>query len=239
MVLGWEGQRDSECWLRRLGSRMRDRAIAVSALLAVSAFLSGCTSSSGVNAQDLTSTAGSTTISAAGPSTSSSQSRTTTAPPTSEAPTVTSTLESAGTVGLSAEESTDRAAIETQWDKFWQVYAALPHTPEGDRQTLATQVAVDPALSSLLNDAKTLNGKGWDTYGQFTSRISWPQSVDGKATAVIADCQDASQAGSFETSTGNKTTVGVARNPLQATLARGEDGVWRVVQVFYLQDEPC
>jgi len=98
---------------------------------------------------------------------------------------------------------------------------------------------VDPALSSLLNDANTLNGKGWDTYGQFTSRISWPQSVDGKATAVIADCQDASQAGSFETSTGNKTTVGVARNPLQGTLARGEDGVWRVVQVFYLQDEPC
>ena len=88
-------------------------------------------------------------------------------------------------------------------------------------------------------NANTLNSKGWDTYGQFTSRISWPQPVDGKATAVIADCQDASQAGSLETSTGNKTTVGVARNPLQGTLVRGQDGVWRVDQVYYLKDEPC
>jgi hypothetical protein len=218
---------------------MRDRAIVVGALLAVSAFLSGCTSSSGVTAEDLTSSAGSATISSVVSSTSSSPSLTTTAPSTSEAPTHPSSSESAGTDGLTAQESADRAAIESQWNKFWQVYAALPRTPESDRQTLAAQVAVDPALSSLLNDANTLNGKGWDTYGQFTSRISWPQSVDGKATAVIADCQDASQAGSFETSTGNKTTVGVARNPLQGTLARGEDGVWRVQQAFYLKDEPC
>ena len=122
---------------------------------------------------------------------------------------------------------------------MWQVYAALPHTPESDRQALAAQVAVDPALSNLLTDANTLNSKGWDTYGQFTSRITWPQPVDGKATAVIADCQDASQAGSLETSSGNKTTVGVARNPLQGTFVRGQDGVWRVDQVFYLKDEPC
>jgi len=100
-------------------------------------------------------------------------------------------------------------------------------------------VAVDPALSNLLTDANTMNSKGWDTYGQFTSRISWPQPVDGKTTAVIADCQDASQAGSFETSSGNKTTVGVVRNPLQGTFVRGQDGVWRVDQVFYLKDAPC
>ena len=104
---------------------------------------------------------------------------------------------------------------------------------------MAAEVAVDPALSNLLTDANTLNSKGWDTYGQFTSRITWPQPVDGKATAVIADCQDASQAGSLETSTGNKTTVGVARNPLQGTFVRGQDGVWRVDRVFYLKDEPC
>jgi hypothetical protein len=56
---------------------------------------------------------------------------------------------------------------------------------------------------------------------------------------VIADCQDTSQAGSLETSTGNKTTVGVERNPLQGNLVRGEDGVWRVQQAYYLKDEPC
>ena len=83
------------------------------------------------------------------------------------------------------------------------------------------------------------NSKGWDTYGEFKSRISWPQPVNGKTTAVIADCQDASQAGSLETSTGKKTTVGVERNPLQGTFVRGQDGVWRVDQVYYLKDEPC
>ena len=122
---------------------------------------------------------------------------------------------------------------------MWEIYAALPHTPEGERQALAAQVAVDPALSNLLTDASTMNSKGWDTYGEFKSRISWPQPVDGKKTAVIADCQDASQAGSLETGTGKKTTVGVERNPLQATFVRGQDGVWRVDQVFYLKDEPC
>ena len=239
MVLGWEGQRDSECWLRRLGSRMRDRVVAVGALLAVSAFLSGCSSSSGVNTEDLTSRSGSTTISSAAPSTSLSPSHTTTAPSTSEAPTVVSTSEPAGTDGLTAQESADRAAIESQWNKYWQVYLALPHTPEGDRQAMAAAVAVDPGLTNLLTDATTVNQKGWDSYGQITHRISWPQPVGGAATAVIADCQDTSQAGSLETSTGNKMTVGVERNPLQGTLVRGEDGVWRVQQAFYLKDEPC
>ena len=104
---------------------------------------------------------------------------------------------------------------------------------------MAAAVAVDPGLTNLLTDAKTVEAKGWDSYGQITHRISWPQPVDGKATAVIADCQDTSQAGSLEVSSGNKTTVGVARNPLQGTLVRGDDGVWRVQQAFYLKDEPC
>ena len=122
---------------------------------------------------------------------------------------------------------------------MWEIYAALPHTPGAERKALAAQVAVGPALSNLLTDASTMNSKGWDTYGKFNSRISWPQPVNGKKTAVIADCQDASQAGSLDTSTGKKTTVGVKRNPLQGTLVRGQDGVWRVDQVYYLKDEPC
>jgi len=104
---------------------------------------------------------------------------------------------------------------------------------------MAASVAVDPGLTSLLTDANTVEQKGWDSYGQIVHRISWPQSVDGKATAVIADCQDTSQVGSVETNTGNKMTVGVERNPLQGSLVRGEDGVWRVEQAFYLKDETC
>jgi len=40
-------------------------------------------------------------------------------------------------------------------------------------------------------------------------------------------------------STGDKVTVGVARDHYQGSLVKGDDGVWRVEQVFYLKDEPC
>lgn len=219
---------------------MRERTMAAITLLAAGALLAGCTGTSGVNTQDLTTATTSSTISASSSPTvdppSSAQTPSTAITPvtTDTAPSV-----SAGTGGLSAQEAADRAAIEAQWDEFWQVYLALPHTPAEERQALAAAVAVDPGLTSLLTDANTVEQKGWDSYGQITHRITWPQAVNGQATAVIADCQDTSQAGSLETSTGNKMTVGVERNPLQGTFVRGQDGVWRVDQVFYLKDEPC
>ena len=219
---------------------MRVRTMAALTLLAAGSILAGCTGTSGVNTQDLTTATGSSTISASisstvDPSSSAQTSSAAITPPTTD----TAAVASAATEGLSAQESADRAAIEAQWNQFWQVYLALPHTPQGERQAMAAAVAVDPGLTNLLTDANTVEQKGWDSYGQITHRITWPQAVDGQATAVIADCQDTSQAGSLETSTGNKMTVGVERNPLQGTFVRGQDGVWRVDQVFYLKDEPC
>ena len=70
-------------------------------------------------------------------------------------------------------------------------------------------------------------------------RISWPQPINGATTALIDDCQDASQSGSMKTATGDKVTVGVARDHYQGSLVKGDDGVWRVEQVYYLKDEPC
>src|SRR5664280_449503 len=137
--------------------------------------------------------------------------------------------------GVSAQETADRAAVEAQWIRSWDAYAALAHTPGDQRAALAGTAAVDPALTNMLTDAQTLTGKGWDTYGQIAHRISWPQSVDGKPSAVIADCQDSSQSGSYETSTGYKRTVGVPRDHMQGLLLRSDDGVWRVQQVFYLK----
>ena len=217
---------------------MRKRVIAAIGLL-VGAVLVGCTGTSGVNTQELTTPTGSTTISVPTSSSVTAQSPTTASSTPAASPSGVSSSETPGTDALSAQEAADRAAIEAQWDKVWQVYLVLPHTPEGDRPAIAAAVAVDPAFTNLLTDAKTVEQKGWDSYGQIIHRISWPQPVDGKATAVIADCQDTSQAGSVETSTGNKMTVGVERNPLQGTFVRGQDGVWRVNQVFYLKDEPC
>ncbi len=98
---------------------------------------------------------------------------------------------------------------------------------------------IDPALSGALKDAETVASKGWDTYGEIGHRISWPKPVNGADTALIDDCMDASQTGSSEVSTGNKVTVGQARIHNQGTLVKGADGVWRVAQTFFLQDEPC
>lgn len=218
---------------------MRKRAGLATTVLVAGALLAGCTGASGVNTQELTTSSTSTSSLIPNSASAIPLSPTADSPATSSDPMAPSTSQVTSIDTPSEVEAANRAAIEAQWNKLWQVYAALPHTSEADRQALAAQVAIEPALTNLITDANTLNSKGWDTYGQFTSRISWPQPIDGKSTAVIADCQDASQAGSFETSTGDKTTVGVARNPLQGSFVRGDDGVWRVEQVFYLKDEPC
>jgi len=139
---------------------MRVRAVAAIALLTVTALVTGCSGSSGVNTEDLTSATGSPTISATPPSSTASASPSTAPPSTASASTETSPSDATSTDGLSPQESADRAAIEAQWKTMWQVYAALPHTPESERQALVAQVAVDPALSNLLTDANTLNTKG-------------------------------------------------------------------------------
>src|SRR5664279_879835 len=204
------------------------------ALVSACVVLAGCSTDSGVNAQTLESTEPATSVSLTAQSLPSSASSPVPVPNPAA-----STTAAATDGGVSAQESADRAAVEAQWIKSWDVYAALAHTPGDQRAALAGTVAVDPALTNMLTDAQTLTGKGWDTYGQIAHRISWPQSVDGKPSAVIADCQDSSQSGSYETSTGYKRTVGVPRDHMQGLLLRSDDGVWRVQQVFYLKGEPC
>lgn len=163
--------------------------------------------------------------------------------PTSSEPATTSpeqqTATSSPDDGLTDQERADRSAIEAQWIKSADVYRTLARLPEGERQSVAAAVAVDPALSLMLRDAQTLNEKGWDTYGTIDHRISWPKPVDGANEALINDCQDASQAGSLEIATGTKKTVGVERALFQGSMRKGDDGVWRLVQSYFLKDEQC
>lgn len=146
---------------------------------------------------------------------------------------------STGDDDLSAQERSDRAAIEAQWIKSWDIYLELPGTPQDQRQALAAIAMVDPALSGALKDASAVNDKGWDTYGDIEHRISWPKAVNGGDTALVDDCMDTSNSGSFETSTGNKTTAGTARLHVQGNLIRSADGNWLVAQNYFLKDEPC
>ena len=112
-------------------------------------------------------------------------------------------------------------------------------TPAADREALAATVAVDPIKAKMLEAGTQFDAQGLQTYGTLGHRISWPQPINGAPTAVLDDCQDASQTGSMKTATGDKATVGVPRDHYQGSLVRGDDGIWRVAQVFYLKDEPC
>jgi hypothetical protein len=211
----------------------RKPAALIAALTIACALLTGCTSASGVNIETLdpaTSTSTASSTAAASPSQSS-------APPSSV---LASPSPTAGTdSGLPAGEAADRAAVEAQWVKSWDVYLAIATTPAADREALAATVTVDPTKSNMLTDAAQFDSQGLHTYGTLGHRISWPQDINGKTTALIDDCQDRSGAGAYKTSTGDKITVGVPRDHYQGNLVKGDDGVWRVAEVYYLKDEPC
>ena len=218
---------------------LRRRSAAMTAALAmVGVLLASCTSGSGVITETLdpkTSVATVSSAAAAPPSESS-------APDSSalQSSAVASPSPADGTDGgLPAGEAADRAAVESQWIKSWDVYLAIAVTPPADREALAATVTVDPTKANMLTDAAEFDAQGLQTYGTLGHRISWPQSINGAPTAVIDDCQDRSQAGSMKTATGDKVTVGVPRDHYQGNLVKGDDGVWRVAEVYYLKDEPC
>ena len=216
---------------------VRRKPAAMAASLAIAcAVLAACTSGSGVNIETLdsaTSTSLSTASSTAAPATGSPASVPQSSVVTSPSPTV-------GTdSGPPAGEAADRAAVEAQWVKSWDVYLAIATTPAADREALAATVTVDPTKTNMLTDAAQFDSQGLQTYGTLGHRISWPQDINGKTTALIDDCQDRSGAGAYKTSTGDKITVGVPRDHYQGNLVKGDDGVWRVAEVYYLKDEPC
>ena len=217
----------------------RRRSAAMTAALAmVGVLLASCTSGSGVITETLDPTTSVATVSSAATASPSQNSASDSSALQSSA--VASPSPDAGTdSGLPAGEAADRAAVESQWIKSWDVYLAIAVTPPADREALAATVTVDPTKANMLTDAAEFDAQGLQTYGTLGHRISWPQDINGKTTALIDDCQDRSQAGAFKTSTGDKISVGVPRDHYQGNLVKGDDGVWRVADVYYLKDEPC
>jgi len=137
-----------------------------------------------------------------------------------------------------AQELADRAAIEAQWVKFWDVYENIVRTPREDRAAALDSVAVDPMKGKVLAAASNFDAEGLDYYGAVTERPYWVDSIAGDL-AVMRDCQDQSQYGSVYVSSGEKRTVGIDRNSLQAGFIRGPDRIWRVQNVQYLENVPC
>ena len=140
---------------------------------------------------------------------------------------------------ISAAEAADRSAAEAQWAQYAEMYAALPHTPEDQWDALLASVAVEPMITNAKNDARTIIGKGRDTYGTVTHRFSWPKPIDGRIQPTLTTATTGASRGAYETATGNKVTVGVPRRNTMGTLVRGEDGTWRVSAAYIVKDDPC
>jgi hypothetical protein len=202
------------------GVRVLNRRVAT-ALGLVGALLTliGCTSSGGhpvesSGAQSSNSTSASPTTSAPAPTTSS--------------------------MDPAAREAADRRAVEAAWNQYNDVYDTFESKiPPSRWNSSIAQIAVDPIRAQILKAARADRIIGVVGYGYVVSHPYWQVPINGKPTAIMGDCQDASHAGSMVAKTGQKRTVGVAHNNLRATLVRGSDGDWRVKQIEYLLDVKC
>src|SRR5664279_4020453 len=210
------------------------RGLVLTALAAGAALLiAGCRSEATPNLESLDSTstaASGTTVVSAAPIDDAP-------PPSDSAPSSSATATTSDSI--SANEEAARTAAEAQYTKYWEVFAALPHTPEDQWQAMLADVAVEPLITNTQDDARVVRDKGRDTYGQVLHRFSWNEPINGADNALLTDCDDSSRAGAYETATGEKVTAGVERRHMLASMARGDDGVWRVQQTYYLKDEPC
>jgi len=193
--------------------------------------------------------AGCSTSSADGP-TSSPASATASASvvdPSTNLPTATPALPTPSVIGPptptspdpAAQEAADRAAVEAVWADFWRVTDGLTRIAGPDRMAIASEVAVEPTLTQVLEQARSLDSKGREVYGASIFHPYWEQSINSGNMAVMGDCTDTSQSGARDISTGEIKTVGVPNNNTRATFVRGSDGRWRVEKIFYLLDVPC
>ena len=137
------------------------------------------------------------------------------------------------------QEIADRQAVEAAWIRFWDYWPTFEENSAQERQGLAESIAVDPLKSQMLQGAANADANEETGYGTVTHRISWYQSVDGQQQIAIADCMDQSEMGTSERSTGKRLSKGYARTNLRGDLVRGDDGIWRVRNLFYLTDKPC
>ena len=221
-------------------SRRIVRWRAAAGCAAVVLAVAGCSSSSADGPGTTTGSAGLSASVISVPSTGSgasgSNSPTAPTPSVIDVPTVVATPTS---LDPDAQEASDRAAVEAQWVKFWDIYINIVRTPSLDRDALAATVAIDPMHSNLLKSAEYFESQGKDNYGTVGHRLSWLDGIHGSSEVVLSDCQDQSQFGSLEVASGHKLTVGVERDNVKGEFVRGQDGVWRVHELYYLTDTPC
>ena len=147
-------------------------------------------------------------------------------PTTSPTPTVTAT----------ATRSV-QDAILTQYRAFWAKLTPISRMPAADRRAALAMFTVDPELKSLLAGMAATDAKGQVFYGADLPRAASASVSPDGSRAVVDDCQDSSRAGNADRRSGQKLTVGVARNHVVTTMSRSGD-VWKVYFVSHTKT-PC
>jgi len=138
-----------------------------------------------------------------------------------------------------AQEAADRAAIEAQWIKFWDVYRDMIRTPDERRDELLAAVVTSPLKETMINEARSAQAAGQDNYGTVQHRIFWDIPVAGSSVATIADCQDQTGTGIVDVTTGQKVSEGVDQIEIRGQMVESDDGVWRVQALFESGDSSC
>jgi hypothetical protein len=128
-------------------------------------------------------------------------------------------------------------AILAQYRAFWAKLTTISKMPAAGRRAALTAITVDPELKSLLAGMAATDAKGQVFYGADIPRATTASiSPDGNR-AVVDDCQDSSHAGNADRRTGQRLTVGVARNHVVTTMSRSAN-VWKVYFVSHTKT-PC
>lgn len=97
---------------------------------------------------------------------------------------------------------------------------------------------VNPALKELIASAAVNDKNHWAGYGTVTHDIHWGPPVAGGDDAVMADCQNQSKFGIYDTAKNIVLTYGHTRVNVQATFSKTASG-WRVAKMFVPKGTTC
>lgn len=131
----------------------------------------------------------------------------------------------------------EQAALLAQYRKFWESLTPISRLPATERQPALAELAVDPALKSLLDGMGQADTKGQVFYGTNMPRPEVRINPDA-TTALVDDCQDSSNAGIAVKATEERITVGVERNHVSVTMKKQPGGPWKVAFIDYAKS-PC
>ncbi len=113
---------------------------------------------------------------------------------------------------------------------FWDALPKASRLPEDQANALLEQYLVDPALTKIEGTLASQRAFDRRLYGANTPR---PTSVDVTGDqATVVDCQKSDAAGVEDAKTGERLTVGPARNPVTATLQRSGSS-WLIATITY------